>query len=419
MTIWLAKKEWLREYGAHRLRVLSGEYSQKYEAGLFDQLKAQREPILSIDGNKATIKITGPTTEAGPDFWDLLFGYGGVAYSEIQEALLDADAKLDADGDIKMLVNTPGGEASGVEFTHDVVKDVASRRTVTTQAVSLMASAGIWYTAPSTRIESEGKSTIIGSVGVATQVTDWSEYYESHGVYVHNLTNTESPDKRPDMSTEKGRGVIVEELNQIYKVFIESVVEGRGDATTKEKIESLRGAVVTGEKALEIGFVDAISNNIDKSDSNKVQKKNSPPQKAAGIEKGKTMDLNEFLSTNPAAKREVDAMIADAKAEGKTEARDAIKKAADVVLPIVKSDAYPAKFTEAGIGVLAGTRSLQSFEDFVALFDMDKEGDKSAKAKEEADKVEPTPSVDPAEAQGEEKQKTLDARFAKIKAMNP
>lgn len=412
MTIWLAKKDWLREYGAHRLRVLASETGRVYDAGLMEQLQAQREPVLTIDGNKATIRVTGPTTEAGPDFWDLLFNYGGVAYSEIQEAFMTADENLAEDGEIEFRVNTPGGEASGVEFTHDVIADVATRRTVRTVASSLLASAGVWYTAPSTEIIAEGRSTLVGSVGVATQVVDWSEYYETFGVYVHNLTNDASPDKRPDLSTEEGRGVIVEELNQIYQVFIESVVAGRGDATTIEKIESLKGAVVAADKGVEAGFFDRLANST-------VHNNNKAPQKAAGKEKGNKMNLTEFLSENPAAKQELEAIEANAKAAGVAEAREAIQKDAAAVMPIVKSDKYPAKFTEAAVAVLSGERSLQSFEDFVALYDMDHEGEKSEEAKDESEKTDDTPADDPAKVEMNMKQDKFNKSVALVKSLNP
>jgi ClpP class serine protease len=415
MTIWLAKKDWLRnEYGSHRLRVIKGEYDllQAHETGLFDKLKSDRPDILSITGDKAVITINGPTTENGPDIWDLLFGYGGVAYTEIIDALNEADAKLSENGIIEIRVNTPGGEVSGVEATYEAIAEIASRRTVNTIAESLMASAGIWYTAPSTSIISGGRATLIGSVGVAVRVVDWSEYYESAGVRIHDLTNVQSPDKRPDVSTEEGRGVYIQELNDIYEVFISSVVEGRGKATSRDKIEALKGAVVTGEKALEVGFVDKVG-------ENELHGNKQPAQNAAGKPKGKVMTLQEFLAENPVAAKEIEDLKAKARQEGSEAAREEMKKTVAAVKPIMVSDAYPAKFTEFGMTVLTGERTLQSYQDLVAMWDLDKEAEKSAAAKEKEKTAGDTPPTDPAKADADKKQGEVDARVDRIKNLRP
>lgn len=419
--IWNIDKLWFKSYAGERLRYESGEMVivGADEAGLKERLLAERPEILAFDGDSATININGPLSQAGPDIFDLYFGYGGTSYAEWQDALDAANARLSADGVITQRVNTPGGEVTGVEATANKVREIAGQRAVNTVPVGMMASAGIWTTAHSTKISAEEKSTLIGSVGVATQIVDWSEYYSGHGVQVHDLTNDASPDKRPDVSTDEGRQVIRERLNDLYDVFIGAVLEGRGSATSREKIESLKGTVVTSEKALEIGFIDEIVTST-------VKTINPPAQTTAGEAKGKEkMTLEEFLSQNPAAAKEIEAGKDQAREDGRQEERDAIAARSKKAMKIINSDAYPEKIKSAGIAAITGERTMQSFDDFVSLFDMQSQDGKSKDAAKKDKEIvvkdddggeKPLVTDDPAKNAGAEAQKAVDDRLDKIAA---
>jgi hypothetical protein len=65
------------------------------------------------------------------------------------------------------------------------------------------------------------------------------------------------------------------------------------------------------------------------------------PATAGKTQEGQTMDLSEFLKTNPAAAAEIDRMKADAKAEGRKEAQAEFQTVAKKCTAVLEGKAYP------------------------------------------------------------------------------
>ena len=213
-------------------------------------LDAQYEQVFSVKSDSATINISGPLTENGPDAYDVKRGYGGTAYANIRRAVKEAADTTE--GPIYLNINSPGGTVNGLDETYKVIKEVSKDREVVVLNSGLIASAAIWLAAGANRIESRVETAMIGSIGVAVTVADWSGLYAFFGVEIVTLTNDESKDKRPDIKTDEGKQVIVEELNQIYGVFEKRVIDF---GVSKEKIRSLKGAVVIADKAIALGLM--------------------------------------------------------------------------------------------------------------------------------------------------------------------
>jgi len=358
-------------------------------------LLAKDEDILSYDDDGAAhISVEGILTPNGPDAIDRLFGAEGTSYKKIITSLLEADAEMeDVRKPIYMHVNSPGGMVFGAEATAATVASIAGHRPIVAINEGLMASAALWISSGATRIESRGRSTLTGSVGAIITTVE----YDIDGINVYNFVNPESPNKAPDPSTEEGAQVYVDMVSSIYSVFRDDLVNGRAGRTTIDKIESLKGSVVTADDAIRVGLMDGITGGA---------VKDNTPAIAAGIEDGSAevsaqdrdrediMNLSEFLKENPAAKTEMDALISQARSEGEQAARESHANTVAKLKPFMDGS-YPERVKTACADAISGSRSVESVLDLVAIFDEIKAQKEGADSDVEQDEMPDTPASGP------------------------
>jgi ClpP class serine protease len=96
----------------------------------------------------------------------------------------------------------------------------------------------------------ESRAAMFGSVGVAATMFIYPEEVE--------ITSTEAPNKRPDVTTEEGKAVVREELDALHDLFVEGIAAGR--KTTPEKVNKNfgRGSTLLADAALKNGMIDGI-----------------------------------------------------------------------------------------------------------------------------------------------------------------
>lgn len=199
---------------------------------------------LSVTEGVGEIAVIGILTER-PSLFAMLAG-GNTTYSSIREAVRQAEANLDVK-EIVLLVDSPGGNVSGLFETLATVEGV--RKPIRSR-VGLAASAAYALAAAAGPIEAKGPASSVGSVGVVATVA------LEPGVV--SVTSSNAPNKRPDCSTEAGRAVVREELDQIEALFIEHIARGRRVTTEKVKSSYGRGSVLLARRALESGMIDRI-----------------------------------------------------------------------------------------------------------------------------------------------------------------
>jgi ClpP class serine protease len=255
---------------------------------------AQLPRGLSIAGATAEIRVEGVLTKR-PDFFAAWFGGGNTTYSSIRHALGVA-ATDPAIKSIVFAIDSPGGSADGLFETLDAIAAVrASGKRVSVRAEAAM-SAAYAIAAAAGSIEATGRGAAFGSIGTAISY--------ALDPQVVTLTNTESPDKRPDLTTAEGKAVVVKYLDQVNDEFVRAIARGRG-VTAKVVTESYgRGAMLTAPHALEAGLIDRIQ---------------STPLRAAS-KRGNRMSGNEEQTDARAAA----AITADAERRGEERERDRV-----------------------------------------------------------------------------------------------
>jgi capsid assembly protease len=205
---------------------------------------------MSIAGNTAEVRVDGVLTKK-PDLFAMFFGGGNTTYSSIRSALAVAETDPSI-RDVVLHVDSPGGSVEGLYETLDAITNFRanSSKKLRVRADNAQ-SAAYAIAAAAGPIEAVTRASTFGSIGVAIS------YYLDQSVVT--LTNSESPDKRPDLTTDEGKAVVVKHLDQLHQEFVSAIAKGRG-ITAQEVIEGYgRGASMTAAEAKRLGLIDRIA----------------------------------------------------------------------------------------------------------------------------------------------------------------
>jgi ClpP class serine protease len=214
---------------------------------------AQRESLpagMSVAGSTAEIRVEGVLTKR-PDFWAKYFLGGNTTYASIRSALAVAASSPEIT-DVVLKIDSPGGNAEGLIETLETIAHFRqySGKRIRARADNAQ-SAAYGIAAAAGNIEATGRGATFGSIGTAVS------YYVSPNVVT--LTNTDSPDKRPDLTTPEGKAVVVKYLDQLNHEFVSSIAQGRGVELSRVTERYGRGASMTASEAKRLGLIDTIA----------------------------------------------------------------------------------------------------------------------------------------------------------------
>lgn len=202
----------------------------------------------------AIIPVIGSLVHRG-GYMDAMSGI--MSYQCLREALIDAanDATVKT---ILLDIDSGGGEVEGnfelgrlIREINDEHKPVVaiSNGSAYSGAFSLGVSAGNFY-----MTETGG----VGSVGVIIQHVDYSKANEMRGIKVTQITAGERKGElSPDFPLPKeAKKMLQDEVNRTADIFIKHVAEMRD--ISENDVRSTEAALLFGEDAVNIGFVDGI-----------------------------------------------------------------------------------------------------------------------------------------------------------------
>lgn len=205
---------------------------------------------LTLAGSTAEIRVEGVLTKRA-DFWSWLLGGGNTTYTSIRQALAIAEQDANVKS-IVLAIDSPGGNVDGLFETLDAI---ASMRASSSKSLRVRAenaqSAAYAIAAAAGAIEAVSRASTFGSIGTAVS------FYVNPDVVT--LTNTDSPDKRPDVTTDAGKAVVVKFLDQINDEFVRAIARGRDVPASTITNDYGRGASFTAPNALKAGMIDKIS----------------------------------------------------------------------------------------------------------------------------------------------------------------
>jgi ClpP class serine protease len=180
------------------------------------------------------------------DFMAWWLGYANTTYADIRQSI--ALAEIDpAVKRIEYRVSSPGGNVDGLFDTLGTIQDAKKPQSVIT---SYAASAAFAISAVAGKITATNAAVQIGSIGVAASFFVSPEEVD--------ITNRDSPNKRPDPTSEEGKAVIQDELDALFELFIDAIAKGRGTTMRDVRENFGRGSVFVAGEAKRRGMIDKV-----------------------------------------------------------------------------------------------------------------------------------------------------------------
>lgn len=206
------------------------------------------ERVMSVAEGVATIRVHGVLVP-GVSLESYFYFGGRTRYGDIREALaVAADAP-----EVKRVVldiDSPGGRVDGLFETLEAIK--LFRKPMSVRASCACSAAYAIAAAAGGKIEAATEASEFGSVGVVTTYYFWA------AETVVDITSTEAPDKRPDVTTEEGKAVVRKHLDAIHDLFVEAIAEGRNVKKSDVNANFGRGAVMLAREAKASGLIDGL-----------------------------------------------------------------------------------------------------------------------------------------------------------------
>lgn len=238
---WLADEEW---FHAFVNMVVSGAFN---EAGALEK-KDTHAFSGTVTSGVGVVPVSGPIFSK-PNFLTELLGIG-TTYSVITKQVQDF-VKNDEIDSILLDIDSPGGIVSGVNEASSIITKAGEQKPLYSYVGGVGASAAYWLMSGSKEIAIDATARV-GSIGVVASFLD-----PKHDPEIE-IVNSASPNKRPDVSKDEGKKVIVEELDALADVFIGTVAENRGVSEKTVKNDFGKGGVLVGTKAEKAGMADKV-----------------------------------------------------------------------------------------------------------------------------------------------------------------
>lgn len=238
---------------------LKGLQSAHKESGIrlrFGGRDADEDCGYVTDRGVAIIPVMDVLTKAR-SFYSYLFG--STSMRDIGDAFRAALADRDVRA-ILLHVDSPGGTVDGTEELANLIRAARGTKPIVAFADGLMASAAYWIGAAADRIYIGGETTEMGSIGVVATHIDVSKQDEMYGEKWTEVTAGKykrlASAHRP--LTEEGKNYIQEQVDEIYRVFVESVAEFRG-LSVEQVLTAADGRIFMGREAVAIGLADEMA----------------------------------------------------------------------------------------------------------------------------------------------------------------
>jgi len=397
LDIWGAEEAWLINYMNSRVTFKVEHSQEDIKAFITSRRDDQKDSILSIENNVATIRITGRLSTGGPDFIDYIFGWGGTSYKEIIASIKEIKKKQNQVKTLYLRMDTPGGEMTGLDNVWKELMALRKETDIKVIAVNhgLLASAGYYIASAAHEIHSTSETNEIGSIGVLVAGIDWTKFDEKMGIKEVVIVSKNAPDKYIDIGTEKGQNILQKRVDTFEQFFFNRISEGRKLEVKHITDNFGRGGLLVSKSPNE-GETDALSvKMIDKvlNVSQEAAATVSPPSPVSGNMKCERNIMNNqtlaaLLAENQGAQAEYDAKLKTYGDEryqeglkaGKEQIENRVKKAFSVV---GQSDAYPARFMTMAIKVATGEEEQAALTAIITMHDQQTEEKNSKAAQQE------------------------------------
>lgn len=156
-------------------------------------------------------------------------------------------------------VDGPGGTFYGIQSMADAIYN-CTKPTLAYINDGYAFSGHAWAAFPADQVWMSHDTDQIGSIGVYTEITDYSGMYEEMKIVTHSIYADQSTEKNLDVKEAlKGNYKPIKDrnTNPMAQAFIDAVTLYRGDRLNLAAGDPMKGDIYMYEQALAIGLVDA------------------------------------------------------------------------------------------------------------------------------------------------------------------
>lgn len=254
MEPWLILPEQLAVISEIVARYFSGEKFSAEEVEL--RTNGGKRPAERIAGDVAVLPLFGTIFPRANLFTDV----SGATSAEMFGKRFDALMKDPEIGAIVLDVDSPGGQAPGIEELGQKIYQARGRKPIVAVANHLMASAAYWIGTAADEVVAT-PSAEVGSVGAYAIHEDLSAAMEKEGVKVSVFkAGRYKAELNPyEPLSDEARTRVQEMLDEVHGQFVAAVAKHRGESEDRVRSDFGEGRLVSSRKAVELGMADRVA----------------------------------------------------------------------------------------------------------------------------------------------------------------
>lgn len=225
---WLMLQSSAGDFAEHPLKAI--EALQGYHAGVMFGTRT-----VTVRNAVAVINVIGP-----------ILRYANSRYVSTEVIALDFRAALDnpAIKAIVLNVDSPGGQAAGINELAEIIYAARSKKKVVAYVGGVAASAAYWIASSASEVVVDA-TALVGSIGVAVTAASSPRSV---------IVSRNAPNKRPDIATEQGRAKVAETIDALAAVFTAKVARNLGVKPDRVMAMGDRGGIKVGAAAVRAGL---------------------------------------------------------------------------------------------------------------------------------------------------------------------
>lgn len=198
----------------------------------------------------AIVPVVGPLFR----YANLFTQISGATSYEILAQDLNVALENPAIKAIILDIDSPGGEVNGVSELAGMIFQARGRKPIVAYASGDAASGAYWIASAADKIV-VSETSALGSIGV---VALYRRKDGKDAASVVEIVSSQSPNKRPDPSTEEGRTRLQARIDAMAHVFITTVARNRNLSPAVVMDNFGGGDVMIGAAAVAVGMADRI-----------------------------------------------------------------------------------------------------------------------------------------------------------------
>jgi len=244
----LSNKAWFID-SPETLKAIHAVNAKKYYIDEIKEFYTPRETYSKNDGY-SVVSIYTPMINKT----DVYSAYNGLrSYEDIADDIFMA---VDDSNDIIILdMDSGGGMVSGISQVIEAIQTAKNTKKVYAFVSGICASACYWLASQCDKIIMDSTAQV-GSIGA--MIAGYAFDLESMGIKEYRFVSDVSPNKNPEIGSDKFNDDMQETVNVAGRLFVEAVANGRN--TTFEKVVSDFGGgkMFFSAEAISRGMVDSV-----------------------------------------------------------------------------------------------------------------------------------------------------------------